>query len=69
MMDGVMSKEGEREHKRVVFEDFEIKGKLGAGSFGAVFKVNYMGDIKSGKQVDYAMKRIPLNRLNSKRSQ
>lgn len=45
-------------------EDFEVKGPLGKGSFGQVFKVNRISD-----QQTYAMKTIKLQKLKEKDKQ
>lgn len=50
------------------FHDFEVSGKYGEGSFGVVLKVHLKSEIERGNPLNYAMKRIPRDKLQNHKS-
>lgn len=53
--------------KKVSTGDFQIEGKLGEGSYGAVYRVSLKAQSKSKKSEIYAMKCLHLTNLENKR--
>lgn len=49
--------------KKINFNDFEVSGKYGEGSFGIVLAVHLKAEMEKGVMMKYAMKRIPRDKL------
>lgn len=49
--------------KKINFNDFEVSGKYGEGSFGVVLQVHLKSEMEKGIHAKYAMKRIPREKL------